>query len=204
MQNMSAVLQSQKEIGDEGLVVEQSPAGHVALDNVTKVTAELGEEMKQLRDEEDMIRMYQLALLFEAREKDSENGLQQAAWGRELLQTPEPGEESAFCSTCRAVLDAFDAVGNSVTILETFEWIESRAAQGCHLCLLFLQSLSPEDLSLARDLVVENNRHPGTIPVRYIKYDHPQSRVTLSFRSPAPASFASIWVSSGLHLIGGN
>ncbi|KAK6345784.1 TAF5-like RNA polymerase II [Orbilia blumenaviensis] len=92
MENMGITLQIQKELGDDGLTLEQSSAGKVVLDEVNKATAAFKRQMERLSEElkitteQGQQNMKSLQDLMTREKNDLEAKLQQAARDREILQ----------------------------------------------------------------------------------------------------------------------
>lgn len=81
-------------------------------------------------------------------------------------------EAKALCDTCQAVLHSFGTAPDGSVLGQTAQRLEIRAAQGCHLCALFLGTSSGRKLPDMRTLVVNFFREHeprGEIVVAYSK-----------------------------------
>jgi hypothetical protein len=87
--------------------------------------------------------------------------------------SPQPfSEVKALCNTCRAVLHSFGMVLGQSVLGQTAQRLETRAAQGCHLCALFLGSShgwTVPDMRTRVHKFFQEHEHRGEIVVTYSK-----------------------------------
>jgi hypothetical protein len=79
----------------------------------------------------------------------------------------------ALCNTCRAVLHSFGTALDGGVLGQTTQQFETRAAQGCPLCALFLGTSSGWKLPDMRTLehnVFREHVNRGEIVIRYSKH----------------------------------
>ena len=89
-----------------------------------------------------------------------------------MTSSPPFNEAKSVCDTCRAVLQAYAIAADGSVLGVTAQRLETRAAQGCRLCALFLGTSSGGSLGDTRALArgfYEEHEHRGEIVVTYSK-----------------------------------
>jgi hypothetical protein len=110
-------------------------------------------------------------------------------------------EPKALCSTCRAVLHSFGTASDQGVLGQTAQRLETRAAQGCPLCALFLGTSSGWDIPDMRTLlhhVFQEHGHRGEIVVRYSKHVDSSNEgldavISVGSGQPTPECFCDIF-----------
>ena len=92
-------------------------------------------------------------------------------------------EAMALCNTCRAVLYSFGMAPDQGRLGQTALQLETRAAQGCRLCALFLGTSIGGALPDMRTLehnFIRKHEHRGEIIVTYSKQNQHSSYHSLN------------------------